>query len=332
MDSPNCVVGDGALPVRDTVKCLGYWWSKDLVALKCVDENIKKARKAFFGYGSLGVFQGSLNPLSSASVIDCCVLSVLLYGAENWILTPVLLDRLEKFQGELAKRVLRWPRHHSNTAAVVALGLESVKSRVLGLKLGFLQRVLDGGAELVSGRAVESCEKGVSSLCLVKECEDLEETCEVKYCRRILDGVEHWGKEMKEKIRKQDREGLLLKCRDKAPLIVKVEEGVGWRRLWSEVMEHKLSYTRGLQAVARLMSHHGKGKKPCPCCELESLPCSVLDHVLAEHVYTASSGDEVVEQLKDLNFQPIADFRNIYSYLSLCFCVSCSMWALQYNL
>ena len=58
---------------------------------------------------------------------------------------------------------------------------------------------------------------------------------------------EHWGKEMKEKIRKQDREGLLLKCRDKAPLIVRVEEGVGWRRLWSEVMEHKLSY----RALAR---------------------------------------------------------------------------------
>ena len=133
VDSPNCVVGGGALPVRDTVKCLGYWWNKDLVALKCVDENIKKARKAFFGYGSLRVFQGSLNPLSSALVIDCCVLPVLLYGAENWILTPVLLDRLERFQGELAKRVLRWPRHHSNTAAVVALGLESVKSRVLGL-------------------------------------------------------------------------------------------------------------------------------------------------------------------------------------------------------
>ena len=55
----NVVVGDGALPVRDTVKCLGYWWSKDLVALKCVDENIKKARKAFFGYGSLGVFQSA---------------------------------------------------------------------------------------------------------------------------------------------------------------------------------------------------------------------------------------------------------------------------------
>ena len=55
----------------------------------------------------------------------------------------------------------------------------------------------------------------------MKECENLEEMCEVKYCRRILDGVNHWGKEMKEKIRKQDREGLLIKCRDKAPLIAR---------------------------------------------------------------------------------------------------------------
>ena len=52
------------------------------------------------------------------------------------------------------------------------------------------------------------------------------------------------------------------------------------------------SFTRGLQAVARLMSHHGKGKKPCLCCDLESLPCSILDHELAEHnVCTASSDD-----------------------------------------
>ena len=98
----DCVVEDGVLPVRNTVKCLGYWWSK---AGMCVDEIKKKARKAFW---KLGNFQGSLNPLSSASVIECCVSPVLLYGAENWILTPALLGRLERFQGELAKRVLRW--------------------------------------------------------------------------------------------------------------------------------------------------------------------------------------------------------------------------------
>ena len=33
----------------------------------------------------------------------------------------------------------------------------------------------------MSGRVVESCEESVSSLSLVKECEDLEEMCEVQY-------------------------------------------------------------------------------------------------------------------------------------------------------
>ena len=40
------------------------------------------------------------------AVIEICVLPALLYGAENWILNPVLVDRLESFQGELAKRIL----------------------------------------------------------------------------------------------------------------------------------------------------------------------------------------------------------------------------------
>ena len=120
------------------------------------------------------------------------VLSALLYAAENWILT--LLGRLERFQDELAKRVLRWPRHYSNTAAVVALGVGVGEEQGVRAEAGVSAKGLnlDGGAELVSGR-VESCEEGVLSLCLVKECEDLEEMCEVKYCWRILDGVEHWG-------------------------------------------------------------------------------------------------------------------------------------------
>ena len=71
-----------------------------------MDENIKKARRAFFNFGSIGVFQGSLNPLSLVSVIETCVMPVLLYGAESCILTSELLKRLESFQEELAKRVL----------------------------------------------------------------------------------------------------------------------------------------------------------------------------------------------------------------------------------
>ena len=94
-----------------------------MLASRCISENINKARKAFFGYGSIDAFQGSLSPISSVSIIETCILPFLLYGAENWILTPVLIDRLESFQGELAKRILCWPMHHSNTAATLAVGL-----------------------------------------------------------------------------------------------------------------------------------------------------------------------------------------------------------------
>ena len=102
------------------------------------------------------------------------------YEAENWILTPVLVDRLESFQGELAKRILCWPKHHSNTAATLAVGLHSVKSKVLEAKLSFLQKILDRGSECVSGRVVEAMEGRLEDLCLVKECRELEEAFGVK--------------------------------------------------------------------------------------------------------------------------------------------------------
>ena len=65
---------------------------------KISDENIKKARRAFFHYGSIGVFQGDICPLSSRSVLECCVMPVLLYGCENWVLTNSLWQKMESFQ------------------------------------------------------------------------------------------------------------------------------------------------------------------------------------------------------------------------------------------
>ena len=120
-DNVSCTVNGSSMTVRDIGKCLGFWWKKDLLASRCISENINKARKAF-GYGSIGAFQGSLRPILSVSIIETCILPSLLYmyGAENWILTPVLIDRLESFQGELANRILCWPiKHHSNTAATL---------------------------------------------------------------------------------------------------------------------------------------------------------------------------------------------------------------------
>ena len=58
---------------------------RDLLAIRSIAENIKKARRAFFLYDNIeAVFQGDLSPLTSRSVVESCVMPVLLFGCENW--------------------------------------------------------------------------------------------------------------------------------------------------------------------------------------------------------------------------------------------------------
>ena len=45
--------------IKHDAKCLGVWWSKDLSSKKSIEENIRKARRAFFALGAVNVFQGS---------------------------------------------------------------------------------------------------------------------------------------------------------------------------------------------------------------------------------------------------------------------------------
>ena len=86
-------------------------------------ERIGKTRSAFFSYGELGAFHGLLNPLSSRSLIECCIIPVLMYGSESWILNSTLLVKLELFQVELDKRILKLPKYTSNTIPLLALNV-----------------------------------------------------------------------------------------------------------------------------------------------------------------------------------------------------------------
>ncbi len=95
MDSQPCAVGGVTLPTGYARKRLGFWWQSDLLATRAITENIKKARRAFFAYGGIGAFQGDLSPLSSRSVVETCVMPVLLFGSENWLLNRAMI-RLSK--------------------------------------------------------------------------------------------------------------------------------------------------------------------------------------------------------------------------------------------
>ena len=89
----------------------------------------------------MGAFQGKLNPLSGKTIFDTCVIPVLLFGSENWILTDSQLDHLEAFQGEIGRRILKISKSHSTLATRVALKWPSVAARILTRKLNLLSKV-----------------------------------------------------------------------------------------------------------------------------------------------------------------------------------------------
>ena len=141
---------------------------------------------------------------------------------ENWILTERLIDKLEAFRGELVKRVLKWPKYHSNTAAITALDMPIMRSRPLVTKLGFLQRVMESSSGSLSGWVLEALCEDVKNMCLVKECRELEKLFGTQHVDTVISGNAAAAREMKETIHQEDRQVLVDRCWVKAPVIAKV--------------------------------------------------------------------------------------------------------------
>ena len=99
------------------------------------------------------------------------------------------------------KRILKWPKHYSNTTAVIIIGFILMQCRILERKLGFLQSVLDLDSRSVSGRVVEALSHdGISSTCLVNGCMKLEESCGVTITKGMLGGKRLWNMCQKEEL------------------------------------------------------------------------------------------------------------------------------------
>ena len=81
---------------------------------------------------------------------------------------------LESFHGVIAKRILRWPKWYSNTAAIIALGWNTLHSVCTIRKLKFLHRVTTK-QERICHRAFSATVDDVESLSLVRECRELEQ-------------------------------------------------------------------------------------------------------------------------------------------------------------
>jgi len=172
--------------VQPRAKCLGTWWQYDLSPTTSVEECIHKAKCAFFALGSIGAFQGKLNPLTGRSLFETFVIPTMLYGCETWILSESHLALLESCQAEIGKRILGLSKYHSNASTLIGLHWPSVTSRILIRQLGFHAKLLKG-EEKLSAQVLRTlaCED-IYNISLIQQCRTLEHLIGTNHLQSFL--------------------------------------------------------------------------------------------------------------------------------------------------
>ena len=113
--------------------------------------------------------------ISCRSLVETCVMPILLYGCENWSLCDSSLKILNSFLGELCKRVLRLPKWYFNTASMIVTDCLSAEARCLTRKLCFLCWITDSSSDTLSSQTLFALSDDIESVCLICECLELEE-------------------------------------------------------------------------------------------------------------------------------------------------------------
>ena len=169
-------IGTSYLGFESSIKYLGVWWEYSSSSKISIADRINKACAAFFSRGDLGAFHGLLNPLSSRSLVESCIISVLMYGSESWVVNVTLLKRLESFQAEIGKRILRLPKYTSNNIPLLVLRWPSMCARILCSKISFLFRTCsdDDGSSLRAQTFAAIAATDVNSLSIIKQCRFLQ--------------------------------------------------------------------------------------------------------------------------------------------------------------
>ena len=104
---------------------------------------------------------------SGCLVVEAHVLTILLYGSENW-LSETLLQLLNSFLGEISKKLLKLLKCYSNTFASIVIGMQTTRALYLTRKHQFLCKVAaNNSSETVSLKTFMSLSDDIDSVYIV---------------------------------------------------------------------------------------------------------------------------------------------------------------------
>ena len=300
MDPPPSVAG---LPVVESARCLGVWWCSNSTSRKSVEERVCKARKAFFANGDLGAFHGLLNPLSSRSLVESCVLPVLMYGAEAWCINASLLLKLESFQSEIGKKILRLPKFSANQVPLLALNWPTMRCRCLCAKLSFLYKIHSSEQSTLSTEVFNSLTfPSIESTLLINQCRLLEQPYSQKFTDEVLTNPDVVMRSLKEQIIKADRSLLLseAKIHPSQSIVAEVASNMGWLKVWDTALDHGPPGTIAVLSVLKLLSKTVFADRICNMegCDFVIPPnVACCEHFLSQHTDLNIDIDSLLSQI-----------------------------------
>ena len=259
-ESTQVKIGKDVIAPSRSARCLGVQWQHNLSASESVKVNISKARKAFFSLGSTGVFHGKLNPLSASSIFETCIIPILLYGCETWLLDSTCLQDLEKFQCEIGRRILGLSKFHSNTVVRVALHWPSMSTRTLLRKLSFLGKLICNNADTMSSPIFTTiCMDDIYSLPIVQQCRMLEAPLATDVVHQLLSDLPNAKSiivKNKKLLLERDYDLLLVsaKAHPTAQYISQIASHTSWRKIWDNALDYGVKGTISCQALLHELS------------------------------------------------------------------------------
>ena len=319
---PDVSIGPSHLPTASSMKCLGVWWNTATHSKQSVEERICKARAAFFAHGQLGAFHGSLNPLSSRSIVESCVLPVLMYGSESWILNASLLQALESFQAELGKRILILSKFTANNIPLLVLKWPSMCARLLCSKLSFLHHVCNGSSSLSTQVFRSLATSDASSVSLIKQCKFLDTSLGSDFTNELLSDHSMSIRDLKKRIITFDHNKTVESAKDHSSQlhVALVESSNAWMKFWDIALDHGTDGTRAATTILKTMCRTVFADRKCPMdsCEFilpENSP--LCDHLISHHFrippeLSVSSSSDLSDLVISTASNP-AQFSNVIS-------------------
>ena len=219
----------------------------------------------------IGAFHVKLNPISGKTIFDTCVIPILLFGSENWILTDPLVDQLEAFQGEIGKRIFKLSKFHLTISIRLALKWPSIAARIIILKLSLLLKISsDGGS--IGSRIYSSLTATDSQLLrILQECKSLEDKLGCLGATNTVLNAEASMKEVKRRILKIDWDACLSTAsqHDSTAVAAKISSSVSWMKLWDRALDHGPRGTAALQVLYRVLTRPRFGQNVCSICDTQ---------------------------------------------------------------